>query len=215
MKKVFILAAIAMTSMTASAQLNLGNLGKVVSGAVGKATGNETASNVLGSLAENLLGTASVSKQSLVGTWTYSKPCTALQSENTLANLGGTLVNSQIENKMDTYLGKVGMKAGKVVLTFNEDGTLKAAMNGKSVSGKWSVEGNTLTLSKGTVKPISVKCNVKLTNNTLQISVESKKVMSFINTIANATSSMSSTASAVGGLLKNYDGVQLGMKFTK
>lgn len=209
MKKFFLLAAICMGSMTANAQLNLGKI-------VNAVTGNSTVGNAITNIADNLLGTASVSQQSLVGTWTYAAPCLALESENALANMGGSVVAAPVEKKLTGILEKTGMKPGQVTLVFNEDGTMTAQM-GKSpaVNLKWSVEGNTLTVTKELVKPISIKCNVKMTTSGMQLAVESKKLMSLINTICSTASNVTSSVGAISALVGNYQGVQIGMKFDK
>lgn len=209
MKKFFLLVCICASSMAANAQINLGKI-------VNAVAGNSATANAITSIAENLLGTASVDSTSLVGTWVYQSPCLALESENALANMGGSVVAAPVEKKLTTIMEKVGMKPGQVTLVFSNDGNLTAQM-GKTtpITAQWKVEGNTLILSKNMMKTISVKCNVKMTASGMQLAVESKKLMSLISTLCSNATAYSSTIGAAGMLLNNYQGVQIGMKFQK
>ena len=88
------LLALGMT-LCGNANAQLGNILKNVAGtAVSKATGNSTAGDVASELIGNLLGTSKVSEKSLVGTWTYSQPCVAFESENVLTSLGSSMVST-------------------------------------------------------------------------------------------------------------------------
>jgi hypothetical protein len=63
---------------------------------------------------------------------------------------------------------------------------------------------------------VSVSGNVKLSGNTLQITFTASKVLSFMNALADKTSSSTtSQIAAVTSLVKNIKGIQIGMKFTK
>lgn len=209
MKKLLSLAIVCVCSMTMQAQLNLGNL-------VNKVTGSNTVGNVVSGIVDNLLGTADVSPNTLVGTWTYSGPCLALESENVLANMGGSVVAGPVEKKLATVLESVGVKPGQVVMTFKEDGTMTAQV-GKlpAVPLTWTVEGNTLTLTNPLVQAVTIPCNVKVTTSGMQISFESKKLMNVLNTLVGSVGKANASIGAVSNLLGNYKGVQVGMKFTK
>lgn len=203
------MVAICMGSMTANAQINLGKLVTTVAG-------NSATANAITNIADNLLGTANVNENSVVGTWVYASPCLAMESENVLANMGGAAVAAPMEKKLGTLLEKVGMKPGQVKLVFKADSTMTAQVgNSTPIQLKWSVEGNTLTVTKGTLHPITAKCNIKLTTSGMQLAIESKKLMTLLNTICATAANYSSTIGTVSSLLGNYQGVQIGLKFNK
>lgn len=203
------MALICAGSISANAQLNLGKI-------VSAVTNNSNVGNAITNIADNLLGKADVSNNSVVGTWVYASPCLAMESENVLANMGGAAVAAPMEKKLGTMLEKVGMKPGQVKLVFNADSTMTAqAGNSTPIQLKWSVEGNTLIVTKGTLHPITAKCNIKMTTSGMQLAIESKKLMTLLNTICSTAANYSSTIGTVSSLLGNYQGVQIGMKFNK
>lgn len=209
MRKLVFMVLMCVASISSNAQLNLGKI-------VNAVTNNSNVGNAITNIADNLLGTANVSETSLVGTWEYASPCLAMESENVLANMGGAAVAAPMEKKLGALLEKVGMKPGQVKLVFNADSTMTAQVgNSTPVQLKWSVEGNTLTVSKGTLRPITAKCNIKLTTSGMQLAIESKKLMSLLNTICSTAANYSSTIGTVSSLLGNYQGVQIGLKFNK
>ena len=126
MKKIKSLAAILAASLTL-ASCGLGTtgagtkqgttaqqtdaLGSILGGTIG-----QTGTDILGTILGNILGGVT-NQQSLVGSWTYAGPKLVFESENILSQLGGQVLSNNIEQKLGTYLEKMGFKAGKTVLT--------------------------------------------------------------------------------------------------
>ena len=103
------------SSSTTSANDALTN---ILGGITGSSSTAKTATDILG----NLLGTSKLTEKSLAGTWTYTQPCVAFESESVLSNIGGSVASSKIEEKMKKALSKAGIKEGKCTITFNTDG---------------------------------------------------------------------------------------------
>ena len=180
---------------------------------------SSTGASLLGSLIGNLLGTSSVSSNTIVGTWSYQGSAVVFESENVLAQLGGTLASSSVESKINQVLTKAGFTAGRVVLTLNQDNSYTLAVNGKNTTGTWQVSGSTLTLSPSIASALTSKANisfnVSLSGNTLQLAIQADKILDLLKSASNIASSVSSSLSTVTSLLSNYNGVQLGLKFTR
>lgn len=169
-------------------------------------------SGTLSAAVSSLVGTKAVSKASLVGTWSYTGPAIAFKSSNLANQLGGVLAAASAEKKLAAALEKYGLRSGKVKLTFKSDDTYSCVMDGRTVSGKYSVSGATLTLTKSGVQ--AIKANVCLVGKELQLSVEVDKLLSLasaMGTAAGANASISSLTS----LMEGFDGVYLGVKFSK
>ena len=146
MLKVAFVALGMMLCSNANAQLS--DILKNAAGtAVNKATGSSTAGNVAADLLGNLLGTTAVSEKNLVGTWTYTQPCVAFESENVLTSVGASVVSSKVESTMKNGLTKVGFTSGKVVMTLKEDKTGVIKYNGKGVDVNWAVDGTNLKIT--------------------------------------------------------------------
>ena len=198
-----------------NANAQLGDLLKNVAGeAINKATGNSTVGNVAADLVGNLLGTAEVTEKTLVGTWSYSQPCVAFESENVLATLGSSVVSTKVEKTMQNGLTKVGFTSGKVVMTLNEDKTGTIQYNGKPVNINWAVEGTSLKLTFPIVNK-GVTMNVKQTGGELQVAMKSDKLLTLLNAITEKAGTVNSSLGTLNTLTKNVKGMYMGLKFTK
>lgn len=169
-----------------------------------------TITNVVG----NLLGSTKITAEKLEGTWSYTQPCIAFESENTLNNIGGSVASAKIEEKLKTALDKAGIKAGQMSITFNADKTFLISTGRRQISGTYQVEGTDLLLTFKTTKK-TIKTNVKLSLGTLQIAMNADKMLQIVNTIATKASAYSSNMKTVSTLLSQYKGMYLGLKFKK
>ena len=210
MKRIMKMALVALMAMGMS-QASYAQLSKLEKLGGGLLT-SKTASNVVGDVVGNLLGTNKLNEKNLTGTWNYSGPCVVLESKNVLANVGGTVITGQIEDKLGNTLKKIGFKPGTVLLTLDVDKTFSVAVGGKPVQGTWSVEGTNLVL---TILGKSIKINANLSGGNLQLAMNADKMLTLLNAVTTQVSTLSSSFGTLTNLLKKYDGVHLGLKFAK
>jgi hypothetical protein len=213
MLKVAFVALGMMLCSNANAQLS--DILKNAAGtAIDKATGSSTAGNVAADIIGNLLGTSKVSDKSLVGTWTYSQPCVAFESENVLTSLGSSVVSSKVESTMKNGLTKVGFTSGKVVMTLKENKTGVIKYNGKAVDVNWAVNGTNLKLTFPLLNQ-GVTMNAKLSGSELQLAMKSDKLLALLNAITQTAGKVNSQLGTLNTLTKNVKGMYMGLKFTK
>lgn len=171
-------------------------------------------SGVVGAVTNKVTGESS----SLTGTWAYSGPDCKFESDNLLAKAGGEVAAKKVEEKMSGVLEKLGFKEG-ATYTFNEDSTYTSVIGGKTVSGTYSYNADTKELTMKTRLGLKVNATVSkgLTGNTMSLLFKADKLMSLAQTITGAVASKSSnsTISAASSLLKQYDGLQLGVQLKK
>ena len=79
---------------------------------------------------------------------------------------------------------------------------------------QWSLSGTDLTLTFPTTQK-SVKMNAKVTGGTLQVAMNAEKLLTLVTTVTEKTSSLSTTMSTLNSLLKNVNGLYLGLKYTR
>ena len=213
MLKVAFMALGMMLCSNANAQLSdiLKNAART---AVNKATGSSTAGNVAADLLGNLLGTTAVSEKNLVGTWTYTQPCVAFESENVLTSVGASVVSSKVESTMKNGLTKVGFTSGKVVMTLKEDKTGVIKYNGKGVDVNWAVDGTNLKITFPLLNQ-GVTMNAKLSGGELQVAMKADKLLALLNAITQKAGTVNSQLGTLGTLTKNVKGMYMGLKFTK
>lgn len=176
--------------------------------------GSSSTTNTITNVVGNLLGNTKITAQKLEGTWSYTQPCIAFESESTLNNIGGSVASAKIEEKLKAGLDKAGIKEGQMSITFNADKTFYISTGKRQISGTYEVEGSDLSLTFKTTKK-TIKTNVKLSLGTLQIAMNADKMLQIVNTIATKASAYSSSMKTVSTLLSQYKSMYLGLKFKK
>src|SRR5574344_2541084 len=125
MKKIFfkglVMGAFLMASVSANAQFDLSNLGKAVSSAVG------------GNLSSLITGKNNVSKEDIVGTWSYQQPAVIFESSNLMKQAGGQIASATIEKKLSSQFAKAGITPGKYLITFTADGNFQVTKAGTAI----------------------------------------------------------------------------------
>ena len=160
----------------------------------------------------SVIGLDKVTKQGLVGTWKYDGPGCAFTSKNLLAKAGGEVAATKIEQELAPYLQKTGLSAQNTFVSFNEDGTFKAAIAGKNISGTWTLDEETAKVSMRTLL-LTINCYAKREYGGIALLFESKKLLNMLQILA--TMSGNDTVKKVGELSKNYDGIRLGFDMKK
>ena len=207
MKRIKSFAAIVAASLTL-ASCGFGTTGQTATTNNGTALGGDVLQQagvgILGTILGNILGGATT-QQSLVGSWTYAGPKLVFESENILSQIGGQVLSNNIEQKLGTYLEKMGFKAGKSVLTFGNDGNCSFALGSRTLPGTYSYDQKTnkLTLN-GLFVTGQLPCTVTVQNGQLLMLFDADKLLS----IATAVGSKGS--SSLGSILGSYKGLKLG-----
>ena len=160
----------------------------------------------------SVIGLDKVTKQGLVGTWKYDGPGCAFTSKNLLAKAGGEVADTKIEQELAPYLQKTGLSAQNTSVSFNEDGTFKATIAGKNISGTWTLDEETAKVSMKTLL-LTINCYAKREYGGIALLFESKKLLNMLQILA--TMSGNDTVKKVGELSKNYDGIRLGFDMKK
>ncbi|MBR1519865.1 MAG: DUF4923 family protein [Bacteroidaceae bacterium] len=204
---VAMVAFIAPTTMNAQLNEILGKAKEAISGSSSTAG---TVTDVIG----DLLGSSKITEKNLSGTWVYTQPCVAFESENVLSNIGGSVASSKVEEKLKKALEKAGIKSGKVTITFNTDKTFAMKVSKKSLSGTYEIDGSNVILNF-TSPARSIKTNAKISLGTLQLAMNADKMLEIVNTITTKASAYSSQMATVSSVLSQYNGMYLGMKFNK
>lgn len=194
--------ALVLSAQTSSAQ-SLKDLFK-------KVTENETVKDVV----SNVTGVNF--KVDVTGTWTYSGMAVKFESEDLLKNAAASVAAGQVEDKLDEYAAKVGLKAGTFSFTFKEDNTFTATVKGKSFNGTYTLSEDYKTMdlkfgSKISLKPF--KATVSATSSQLDLLFNADKLLELIEKLTS--SSNNSTLKTIGAIAEQYDGMQIGLELQK
>lgn len=215
MRKPIIMAALLSTLLLSSCgTTSLGTQGTgLLSGANAGTTGG--AASALGSVLTNLLGGSSaVTASDLQGTWTYRKADCVFETQNLLLKAGGEMAAAKIESQLENQLGKVGITPGACSFTFNSDGTYVATIGQYNLTGNYTLntKSNTLTMTYlagiGRISPKVVK-----TGASISLLFEGDKLLSMVQKVGKLTSN--STVNSLSSLINSYDGMLVGMQLSK
>lgn len=215
MRKPIIMAALLSALLLSSCgTTSLGTQGTdLLSGANAGTTGG--AASALGSVLTNLLGGSSaVTASDLQGTWTYRKADCVFETQNLLLKAGGEMAAAKIESQLESQLGKVGITPGACSFTFNSDGTYVATIGQYNLTGNYTLntKSNTLTMTYlagiGRISPKVVK-----TGASISLLFEGDKLLSMVQKVGKLTSN--STVSSLSTLINSYDGMLVGMQLSK
>ena len=217
MKKIAILAIMATLCMgTVNAQ-------SILSGLLGKLTGSSSTTtststenlvtNVLGSIIGNSI---KLSKSTIKGTWNYSGASCVLESDNALSQIGGSVVTSKVEEKMNTYLGKVGVKEGKCSFTFAENDTCTFKVGSREIKGKYTLDSEDNKIQFSFLQGrFTATAHIAYSVSTLSIVFNTDKMLTLVQKVAPTAAKYSTTLATLSTLLESYNGMMLGMKLKK
>lgn len=209
MKKTsIILAGLATLLVTSCGTTGSSSAGSILGSVLGSATSGETLGNVISSV----LGTDKMSESNLHGTWRYSGAGCAFTSDNALAKAGGEVAASSVKEKLDEQYKKLGLTSSNTQITFNSDNTFSAKIGGKSFSGNYTFNSSDQSV-KLQATLLSLTAYVKRTTSGMSVLFESKKALTLFQTLTALSGN--STASVIGDISKNYDGVRIGFDMKK
>lgn len=168
---------------------------------------NSTSSWLSGLINSKLVPSAT----QIIGTWVYERPAIVFTSENALTTIGGTAVSSAVEKKLQNTLSKNGITKGNMSITFNKDNTFSVRYKNRTSGGKFSISNDIVTMTfNGQTAPC--KMTPQLNNGTLVIATDATKIKNFLQGLG---ASSSSDISTITSMLKNFNGMRLGVRLNK
>ena len=218
MKKVFmIFVAIAALSVFNSSAFDLKGALQGLSNS-GKNSSEQSGSDGLGSLIggiANLLGKTDVTIADLEGTWDYSKPAVAFQSDNLLKKAGGAAAAGVIEDKLAPYYEKAGLTSMKLTIAADSTFTMKLKMTSLKGTLVKDDDGNFVFQFKalGKVNIGHATSVITKTGNNITVTFDASKLITLVSKIAAISGN--STVKSVSSLLESYDGLNAGFELSK
>ena len=216
MKKITIIAIMATLCVgTANAQSFLSNLFSKFTGSSNttESTTTNTVTNVLGSLLGN---SVTLSKSLLKGTWTYEGASCVLESNDALSKIGGSVATAKIEEKMNTYLAKVGVKNGTCSFTFAENDSCTFKIGTREIKGAYTLDSEEKTIQFSFLYgKFTSTAHVSYNVTSMDIVFNADKLLGLIQKVAPTAAKYSTTLSTLATLLENYNGMMMGMKLKK
>ncbi len=172
---------------------------------------NSGLGGLLSGLTSVFTGEKQANAENIIGTWEYSEPAIVLKSDDILGSTAAKLAAGKLEEKMQNYLAKVGIKQGTVSITFNEDKTFVEMLGSKKIMGTWDFKDEKLQLTIAKVKTFEV--TTQMEGNKLLVVTNADKLLSLLKTLGGK--STNSTVKTVTTLLNQVDGAEAGVTLVK
>ena len=223
MKKTILSVALIATSLLFTSCFGAGTTGTTTTTtptSTGSTVGSDVLSagtSILGDLIGGLLS-KTITEKTFVGTWTYQTPEVRFESENLLAKAGGSVMASSIEQKLDSYLSKIGITKGVTTFTFKDDKSYTIQTKGRVISsGTYTYDRNTQTLKmQGTFGLLNQECFVGMDGTNLCLLYEADKLLTVLNSAASILGQANSTLGSVASVFgNNYNGMKVGFSLSK
>lgn len=157
-----------------------------------------------------------LSKGDIKGTWSYTGSAVKLESSDLLKSATASVAATQVEKKLDEYLGKIGLKNGAFSFTFKEDNTFTTTVKGKSFNGTYTLseDGTTLNLKYGkTLGSTGITATASINSSTLELLFKADKLLDLIGKLTANTSN--ATLKTIGTLAGSYEGMKIGLELQK
>ena len=170
------------------------------------------ASSALGNILGSVLGVNKVSETTILGTWKYAGPGCAFTSDNLLAKAGGEVAAQKVKAQLQSHYSSLGLNSSNTYISFKEDKTFSGKVDGKTLSGTYTLDVNTGQI---TLKTLLLTMNGYVNLNTTGMSLlfESQKLLTILQGLGALSGN--TTMSAVGELSKNYKGVRIGFDMAR
>ena len=167
---------------------------------------------------ETVVDKLDVIPENITGTWEYTGAAVKFTSDNTLMSAASELAAGQVEEKLDEYLQKIGLRQGAFSYTFNADSTFTTVFNKMKFPGTYSFsqEADTIELDYGRsekLKGFTIKTQVTVGLDSMELLFNADKIIEFIGKISS--SSGDSKLKVLSSLISQYDGMKIGFELTR
>lgn len=156
--------------------------------------------------------------KNIEGNWEFSGSAVKFTGDNVLMNAASELAAGKVEDQLNEYLQKVGIRQGLFSYVFNADGTFTTTFSKMNFSGQYtfSQEEGTIELDYGKnekLKGVSLKTDVSVSLNSMQLLFNADKLLDFISKITSTVGD--SKIGALASLIDQYDGLKIGFELSR
>lgn len=194
---------------TATQTQQQGNTAGGILGAIlnGSANGGSVIGDIISTVAQGV----TTNKNTIIGTWNYSRPSVQFESDNLLAQAGGAVLAEKVKNQLLTYYQKVGIKEGACKFVFNKDNTMQYTINNKAYSGTYQFHASNRTMTLTTQYGHNITAYVSIAQGAMGLTFDVSNLLKMIQNSGAASAQMGTLST----LAQNYKGMKLGFEFAK
>ncbi len=208
--KWLLLVVVAVMSATTTRAQVLSDILSKIKNAAGAVQSSTTTSSVI----DNLIGSSKVSFKQISGTWNYTSPAIAFETEDLVSKVGGATASAKIESTLSAQLAKAGVVPGKFSITFDTDSTFTTLIKGKKAVGCYELSGPNIIFYKNRASKVRITANAKV-GTTLQVTFKTDKLLQFAQHFGQIAGSQLTSLQTLNNLIGKYKGLQVGMRFKR
>lgn len=173
--------------------------------------------DIFGGIASTVAGKVGLTSESVVGTWKYVQPAVKLESDNLLANLGGKVAASKVEEQLKEEVDKYGLSKIGCSFTFNEDKTFSYSIGKLTRQGTYTVDTSKKQIIMKPRIGKSQTASYELSGDKLSVYMEADGMIKLLQGASSLVSKATSNSaiSLLSSLSKQYDGMEIGVELKK
>lgn len=153
-------------------------------------------------------------KTALVGNWAYEEPAIQFESQSLLDKAGGVVASQTVADNIAPYFKTLGIKPGKIALSFREDNTCTYTIGNKTYEGTYDFDDvNKKITLKTPLFPLPA-AYLSVAEDQMALTFDSSKILTLIQTLG-LVSRDQTPVSAISSLASSYDGMKTGFTFTR
>ncbi len=148
---------------------------------------------------------------SIIGRWSYKGATVDLKSDNTLSDLGSTLMGGTIDKKVNEQLEKLGIKPGHLFIAFEKDSTFTAEIGKRKLSGEFSYDSKANKLTMTFWKKLPIKTDVKVETQSVSFLYNADAMLRFVQGLGGKVNI--SALDSILAILNKYENLNVGLEF--
>ena len=159
------------------------------------------------------VGGTAVSAADLRGTWNYAGSACLFEGDDLLAKAGSAVIASQVEEQLNGYLSKMGIREGSFSYTFDSDSTFVTRIGGRTLKGTYTLDAEAKEIVFKYRSVAKSTAAVVKAGNTLSLLFPADKLLELLKSLSAVSND--SILKGIGAVADQYKGVKLGFKLQK
>ncbi len=170
--------------------------------------------SVIDDIISAVMGNTPLTKEAMVGKWSYTGTSVAFETENYLKKAGGKVASLQAERKFNDVSRKVGLSAQNTYFIFNKDNTYKAIIRGIPLAGSYTIDAKSKKVKLTYLLGLgSLDATVVLSGSRMQVMFDADSILKIVKIAGQVTGD--SNLKVLGDMAEMYDGMLLGFRVNR
>lgn len=159
------------------------------------------------------VGGTAVSAADLQGTWNYTGSACLFEGDDLLAKAGSAVIASQVEDRLNGYLSKIGIREGSFSYTFDSDSLFVTEIGRRTLKGTYTLDAEAKEIVFKYRSVAKSTAAVVKAGNTLSLLFPADKLLELLKSLSAVSDA--SLLKGIGTVADQYDGVKIGFRLER